>query len=75
MVKKAFREKGADLMAEKLTRIQRLIRDHPELFDYGDIPPDQNLTPAQRAPYEKAAKAHRKKVVEAMGAKNLKAAR
>ncbi len=62
-------------MAKKLTRIERLIRDRPEMFDFGDIPADQNLTDAQRAPYEEAAKAHRKMVVEYMGSQNLKADR
>ena len=63
------------MMAKRLSRIEREIRDHPEKYDYYDIRPDQNLTDAQRAPYEKAAKAHRKMVVEYMGSQNLKGGR
>jgi hypothetical protein len=59
---------------KKLTRIERLIRDRPEMFDFGDIPADRVKIPEQEARYEKWAKAHRKMVVEAMGA-NSKAAR
>ncbi len=36
-------------MAKRLTRIERLIRDHPEKFDYADIPPDYKLSPAEEA--------------------------
>jgi hypothetical protein len=43
---------GAVLMSKKLSRIEREIRDHPEKFDYADIPPDYKLTPAQKARYD-----------------------
>ncbi len=62
-------------MAKRLSRIERLIRDRPEMFDYGDIPPDRVKIPEQEARYEKAAKAHRKMVVEYMGSQNFKAGR
>jgi hypothetical protein len=31
------------------------MRDHPEKFDFGDIPPDFKLTPAQQASYDALA--------------------
>ncbi len=34
-------------MAKKLTRIERLIRDHPDKFDFADIPADRVKIPAQ----------------------------
>ena len=42
-------------MAKRLTRIEREIRDHPEKFDFGDIPPDYKLTPEQQASYDAMA--------------------
>jgi hypothetical protein len=29
-------------MAKKLTKVEREMRDHPERFDFGDIPPMQS---------------------------------
>ena len=40
------------VMAKKLTRIEREIRDHPEKFDFGDIPPARKKIPAQEARYD-----------------------
>ena len=39
-------------MTKKLTRIEREMRDHPEKFDYGDVPPDRKKIPAQEAAYD-----------------------
>lgn len=61
-------------MAKKLTRIQKLMDERPEMFDFGDIPADRVKIPAQEAAYEKAAKAHRKKIFEYIAA-NVKATR
>ncbi len=36
-------------MAKKLTRIQREIRDHPEKFDFGDVPPARKKNKVQEA--------------------------
>ena len=37
-------------MAKKnLTKIEREIRDHPERFDFGDIPADRKVSAAQKA--------------------------
>ncbi len=52
-----------------VARVRRLIRDHPEKFDYADFPPDRVKIPEQEARYEKRAKAHRKVVMEAMRSK------
>ena len=37
----------AVLMAKRLTKIEREMRDHPEKFDFGDIPPDRKIYPDQ----------------------------
>lgn len=42
-------------MAEKLTRMEREIRDHPEKFDFGDIPRDHKISAAQEAAYDALA--------------------
>jgi hypothetical protein len=34
-------------MPKKLSKIEREIRDHPERFDFGDVPPDRVNIPAQ----------------------------
>lgn len=34
-------------MAKKLTKIERKMRDHPEKFDFGDIPPARKVHPEQ----------------------------
>jgi len=34
-------------MSKKLSRIEREIRDHPDKFDFADIPPDRKKIPAQ----------------------------
>ena len=39
-------------MPKKLSRIERLIRDHPERFDYGDVPPARKKIPAQEKAYD-----------------------
>ena len=39
-------------MAKKLTRIERDIAEHPERYDYGDIPRDHKIIPAQEAAYD-----------------------
>ncbi len=35
------------LMAKKLTKIQKLMRDRPEMVDFGDVPPARKIIPAQ----------------------------
>ena len=32
-------------MTRKLSKVDREIRDHPERFDFGDVPPMGSLTP------------------------------
>ena len=39
-------------MAKKLTRIERDIAEHPERYDYGDVPRDHRIIPAQEARYD-----------------------
>ena len=39
-------------MAKRLNRTQRKIRDHPERFDFGDIPSDQRISLSQRKAYD-----------------------
>ena len=39
-------------MAKKLTKIEREMRDHPEKFDFGDIPAARKKIPAQEARYD-----------------------
>lgn len=39
-------------MAKKLTRIQRLMDERPEMFDFGDIPDARKKIPAQEARYD-----------------------
>ena len=39
-------------MAKRLSRIERDIRDHPEKYDYYDIPLEDKVTPAQQAIYD-----------------------
>lgn len=39
-------------MAKKLTRIEREIRDHPDKFDFADIPADRVKIPEQEARYD-----------------------
>jgi hypothetical protein len=43
---------ASDLMAKKLSKIQKLMRDRPEMFDYGDCPPNRVLIPAQEKWYD-----------------------
>lgn len=38
-------------MAEKLTRVQRDIRDNPDKYDYADIPLPRKRTAAQEKLY------------------------
>lgn len=42
-------------MARKLSTIEREIRDHPDKFDFGDIPPDRVKIPAQEKAYDDLA--------------------
>jgi len=42
-------------MRKKLSKIEREIRDHPDKFDFADIPADYKLTPAQKARYDDLA--------------------
>ena len=58
---------------KKLTRIQRDIAEHPERYDFGDIPPNRVLIPAQEAAYDalapdwvKQSKANRDHLAELM---------
>jgi hypothetical protein len=37
---------------KKLTRIQRLMEERPEMFDFGDVPPDRVIIPEQEARYD-----------------------
>jgi len=39
-------------MAKKLSRIEREIRDHPEKFDFQDVPPARKKNPAQEAAWD-----------------------
>ncbi len=39
-------------MPKKLTRIEREMRDHPEKFDFGDVPPARVKIPEQEARYD-----------------------
>jgi hypothetical protein len=39
-------------MAKKLTRIQRLMEERPEMFDFGDVPPARKIIPEQEARYD-----------------------
>ncbi len=41
-------------MPQKLTRIEREIRDHPDKFDFADIPPDYKIGPVEQARDEAA---------------------
>lgn len=34
-------------MAKKLTKIERLMVEKPEMFDFGDIPADRKIYPEQ----------------------------
>ena len=34
-------------MAKKLTKIEREMAEHPEKFDFADIPPDRLIYPEQ----------------------------
>ena len=43
---------ASDLMAKKLTKIQKLMDEHPEKFDFSDIPPDRVLIPEQEKWYD-----------------------
>ena len=36
----------------KLTKIQKLMRDRPEMFDFGDVPPNRVKIPEQEARYD-----------------------
>ena len=54
-------------MAKKLTRIEREIRDHPEKFDYGDIPPDRKIFPEQE---KRLAEARPQWLKELVGSKS-----
>ena len=38
---------GANVMAKRLTRMEREIRDHPEKSDFGDIPAARKIYPDQ----------------------------
>lgn len=39
-------------MAKKLTKIEREIREHPDKFDFGDIPAPRKKIPRQEAAYD-----------------------
>ena len=39
-------------MTKRLTRIERDIAEHPERYDFQDVPPDHREIPAQEAAYE-----------------------
>lgn len=49
-------------MARHLTKIERLMRDRPEMFDYADIPPDRIIIPEQEAWYAARHEAWKKAV-------------
>jgi hypothetical protein len=39
-------------MVKKLTKLQRLMDEKPKMFDFGDIPPDRKIHPAQEKWYK-----------------------
>ena len=39
-------------MAKKILKIHKLMDERPEMFDFGDIPPDRVLIPEQEKWYD-----------------------